>query len=58
MPLQKNWISGFDTSLRTLDALHLAIAFSRNIPIATSDKSLAKSAEELGVSVMLIHAEI
>ena len=52
--IAKNWISGFDTSLRTLDALHLAIAFSRNIPIATSDKSLAKSAEVLGVSVNLI----
>lgn len=52
--IAKNWISGFDTNLRTLDALHLAIALSRNIPIATSDKSLAKSAEALGVSVMLI----
>jgi hypothetical protein len=52
--IAKNWISGFDTNLRTLDALHLAIAFSKNIPIVTSDKSLAKSAEALGVSVMLI----
>ena len=52
--IAKNWISGFDTNLRTLDALHLSIAFSRNIPIATSDGNLAKSAEALGVSVMLI----
>ena len=52
--IAKNWLSGFDNSLRTLDSLHLAIAFSKNIPIATSDKLLAKSAEAMGVSVKLI----
>ena len=36
------------------DALHLAIAFSKNIPIVTSDINLAKSAEALGVPVKLI----
>ena len=52
--IAKNWISGFDTSLRTLDAIHLSIAFSKNITIATSDRLLAKSAEALGVSVKFI----
>jgi hypothetical protein len=52
--IAKNWISGFDTSLRTLDALHLAIAFSKSISIITSDKILAKSAETLGVAVILV----
>ncbi|HCE43750.1 MAG TPA: VapC toxin family PIN domain ribonuclease [Lentisphaeria bacterium] len=47
--IARNWISNFDNSLRPLDALHLAIAFSNNIPIATSDKTLAKSADMLGV---------
>lgn len=52
--IARNWISGFDNSLRTLDALHLAIAFSENIPIATSDRNLAKSAEVLGIGSILI----
>ncbi len=52
--IARNWISGFDTGLRTLDAIHLAIAFSKNIPIVTSDINLAKSAEALGVQVKLI----
>jgi len=52
--IAKNWISGFDTNLRTLDALHLAVAFSKGIPIATSDRNLAKSADTLGVASILV----
>jgi predicted nucleic acid-binding protein len=47
-------MSAFDTGLRTLDALHLSIAYAKNIPIATSDKILAKSAESLGVGAILL----
>ncbi|WP_376692022.1 PIN domain-containing protein [Wenzhouxiangella sp. EGI_FJ10409] len=36
------------TSLRTLDALHLAIAAENGWPIITADKKLQESAEALG----------
>ena len=49
-----NWISGLETSLRTLDALRLAIAYSRNIPLVTADAVLANSASSLGVAVQLL----
>lgn len=34
--LAREWISRFNTPLRTLDALHLAIAFQNNIPLVTN----------------------
>ncbi|MHC5822998.1 MAG: type II toxin-antitoxin system VapC family toxin [Nostoc sp.] len=52
--LARDWISRFDTPLRTLDALHLAIAFQNNIPLVTADETLATSAEVLGVEVLLL----
>ncbi|MEH1936800.1 MAG: hypothetical protein V7L14_24470 [Nostoc sp.] len=45
--LARDWISRFNTSLRRLDALHLAIAFQNNIPLVTAD-------EALGVEVLLL----
>lgn len=50
----KDWIRRFDTSLRTLDALHLAIAFSHNIPLVTADEGLLASADVLGVKVRVL----
>ncbi|MEH2366310.1 type II toxin-antitoxin system VapC family toxin [Nostoc sp.] len=52
--LAREWISRFDTSLRTLDALHLTIAFQNNIQLVTADEALARSAEVLGVEVLLL----
>jgi len=52
--LAREWISWFDTPLRTLDALHSAIAFQNNIRLVTADKTLAISAEVLGVEVLLL----
>ncbi|MDZ8067028.1 MAG: type II toxin-antitoxin system VapC family toxin [Nostoc sp. DedQUE08] len=52
--LAREWISRFDTSLRTLDALHLAIAFQNNIRLVTADEALGTSAEVLGVEVLLL----
>ncbi|MEH2386398.1 MAG: type II toxin-antitoxin system VapC family toxin [Nostoc sp.] len=52
--LAREWISRFNTPLRTLDALHLAIAFQNNIPLVTADEALATSAEVLGVEVLLL----
>lgn len=44
----------YKTHLRTLDALHLACAANINAKLITADKTLAKSAEQLDVSVQLI----
>lgn len=52
--LAREWISRFNTPLRTLDALHLAIAFHNNIRLVTADEALATSAEILGVEVLLL----
>ena len=48
------WISSFATPLRTLDALHLAAAFSNNLALITADKILARSAKHFGVNHRLI----
>jgi uncharacterized protein len=52
--LARDWIGQFDTPLRTLDALHLAIAASHNIAIVTADEGLAESARRLGVEVLIL----
>ncbi|MBD2412321.1 hypothetical protein FACHB389_25030 [Nostoc calcicola FACHB-389] len=51
--LAREWISRFTTSLRTLDALHLAVAFQNNIKLVTADAALAASAQFLGVNITL-----
>jgi uncharacterized protein len=52
--LAQDWIRRFDTPLRTLDALHLAIAFSQEICLVTADQGLAGSAETFGIEVRLL----
>jgi len=52
--LARDWIGMFKLSLRTLDALHLAIASSQGFSIVTTDKSLSKSAKGLGLSIILL----
>ncbi len=49
-----NWIADFNTPLRTLDALHLAIAAQNKAPLLTADIKFAESAKTLGVEVTLI----
>lgn len=49
-----DWIAEFNTSLRTLDALHLAIASKNKAPLLTADIKLAESAKKLGVDMTLI----
>jgi len=49
--LAKDWLGSFKTSLRTLDALQLAVASSNNLPFVTSDKALTKAAKALGVTI-------
>jgi len=52
--LARNWIGTFTTSLRTLDALHLAAAFCNDQRLVTADKALAKAAKCLAVEYKLI----
>lgn len=47
--LARDWIGRFDSPLRTLDALHLSLAFSADLPLLTADRRLASAAELLGV---------
>ena len=42
------WLQQRNTSLRTLDALHLAIAVENGWPIITADRKLQESAQTLG----------
>lgn len=43
------WIAGFAVPLRTLDALHLALAAAEELPLATLDRALRRAAESIGV---------
>jgi len=52
--IARGWIDGFETALRTLDALHLAIAYSQDIRLVTADAGLADSAVVLEVAVELL----
>lgn len=52
--LARDWIGHFNTALRTLDALHLAIASVEELILVTADKVLARSAESLGVKVTVV----
>ena len=55
--LARGWIGLFSAPLRTLDALHLAIASAGEFVLITADKSLQRSADILGVKVRLIDGE-
>jgi uncharacterized protein len=47
-------VSRFTTPLRTLDALHLAVASQNNVRLLTADAGLAASAQFLEVDVLLL----
>jgi predicted nucleic acid-binding protein len=48
------WISRFATPLRTIDALHLAVAHTNDLVLLTADKRLARSAAYFGIEHELI----
>jgi len=52
--LAREWIGRFATPLRTLDALHLAVAAIDDLRLVTADRVLARSATELGLPVVAI----
>jgi predicted nucleic acid-binding protein len=49
-----DWVSRFSIPLRTVDALHLAAAFSAGLLLVTADQALARCAEHFGVECRLI----
>ncbi|TSA09638.1 MAG: PIN domain-containing protein [Deltaproteobacteria bacterium] len=52
--LARDWMGQFNTSLRTLDALHLAVASSEGLTLVTADEGLAKAAKALAVNALLL----
>jgi predicted nucleic acid-binding protein len=54
--LARRWITKFRTTLRTLDALHLAIAARAGLRVITADARLATAARGLRRPVRLLKA--
>lgn len=50
----RRWIEGFRTPLRTLDALHLAVAARLGCALLTADVQLARAARSLHVRRRLL----
>ena len=48
----KNWILQFAVPLKTLDALHLAIAAEGDFTLLTADRQLDISAKYFGIDVV------
>lgn len=48
------WLTQFSMPLRTLDALHLAIAAGTDLELITADRRLSQSARRLGVHYKLL----
>lgn len=51
--LARDWIGLFKLPLKSLDALHLAIASSESLTIVTADRNLSHSAKALGIEAIL-----
>ncbi|MBW4695133.1 MAG: type II toxin-antitoxin system VapC family toxin [Lyngbya sp. HA4199-MV5] len=52
--MARDWLSRFETSLRTLDALHLAVAASNSIPLITANEGLAESTQAFRIDVQIL----
>jgi hypothetical protein len=52
----RGWLTRFTLPLRALDALHLALADTEGLRLATADRDLSRSARSLGVAVTLLRA--
>ncbi len=54
---QARWVlAGFNSALRTLDALHVAAALIGGFTLVTADKVLAREAKNLGVDTRFLTA--
>ena len=49
-----NWIAQFNTPLRTLDGLHLAVSCTAQLNLLTADSRLAEAARFFGIEVTLL----
>jgi uncharacterized protein len=47
-------VASVQSSLRTLDALHLSVAMAETLPLMTADRELAKAAKRHRSSVILV----
>ncbi len=52
----RQWIARMDTALRTLDALHLAVARCRDREVLTADEGLADAGRTFELNVELMRA--
>jgi len=52
--LARDWIGQFNTGLKSLDAIHLAVASLEGARLATADRNLAESAKILAMDAVLI----
>jgi uncharacterized protein len=50
----REWLARFTLPLRSLDALHLALADGEGLRLATADRDLSRSARTLRLAVLLI----
>ncbi|MCS3642186.1 putative nucleic acid-binding protein [Salinibacter ruber] len=52
----RQWIARMDTALRTLDALHLAVAHRQGLEVLTADEGLADAGRTFELDVELMRA--
>lgn len=50
----REWLSTFEVPLRTLDALHVAVASMQDCPLLTADIALARVCRKVGVRAHVI----
>lgn len=50
--LANEWLDSLSTPLRTMDALHLAVAAANDLPVVTADSTMAKAGRALGLEVL------
>lgn len=53
----RQWMARMDTALRTLDALHLAVAHRRDLVVVTGDRGVADAGRAFEVEVELMSAD-
>ncbi len=52
-----NWVAQFNTPLRSLDGLHLAVSSAAQLNLLTADIKLAEAARFFGLEVTLLTAD-
>jgi predicted nucleic acid-binding protein len=52
--LAYKWVSSWSMALKSLDALHLALAADGDLTMVTADRQMARAAESLSVKVLLL----